>query len=329
MVFSKAWTLEKHFKDFPKPSDFKLQEIKLPEIKDGEVLLEALFLSVDPYMRSYSFVVMKEGDIMIGSQVARVVESKNSAFPVGDFVISSAGWTTHSISDGKNLEPLLRNWPKHLPKSLALGTIGMPGLTAYFGLFEVCHLKEGDTILVNAAAGAVGSVVVQIAKIKGCKVVGCAGTDVKVAYLKEIGCDEAFNYKTVSSLEEALKKASPSGYDCYFDNVGGAFSRVALLQMKQYGRIALCGAISVYNDTAPQIGTYPVVSFILKELKMEGFIVTRWKDKSEEALKQLMTWVVEGKLKYHEHITEGFDNMPTGFLGMLKGENTGKAIIKV
>ncbi|XP_030048222.1 prostaglandin reductase 1 isoform X2 [Microcaecilia unicolor] len=273
MVFSKAWTLEKHFKDFPKPSDFKLQEIKLPEIKDGEVLLEALFLSVDPYMRSYSFVVMKEGDIMIGSQVAR--------------------------------------------------------LTAYFGLFEVCHLKEGDTILVNAAAGAVGSVVVQIAKIKGCKVVGCAGTDVKVAYLKEIGCDEAFNYKTVSSLEEALKKASPSGYDCYFDNVGGAFSRVALLQMKQYGRIALCGAISVYNDTAPQIGTYPVVSFILKELKMEGFIVTRWKDKSEEALKQLMTWVVEGKLKYHEHITEGFDNMPTGFLGMLKGENTGKAIIKV
>nr|XP_033782445.1 prostaglandin reductase 1 [Geotrypetes seraphini]XP_033782454.1 prostaglandin reductase 1 [Geotrypetes seraphini]XP_033782464.1 prostaglandin reductase 1 [Geotrypetes seraphini]XP_033782475.1 prostaglandin reductase 1 [Geotrypetes seraphini] len=329
MVLSKAWTLAKHFKGFPKLSDFKQQEVELPNIKDGEVLIEALFLSVDPYMRSYSSISMKEGNIMVGSQVARVVESKNSAFPVGDFVISTAGWTTHSISDGKNLQSLLCNWPEHIPKSVALGTIGMPGLTAYFGLFEVCSLKEGDTVLVNAAAGAVGSSVGQIAKIKGCKVVGCAGTDDKVAYLKQIGFDEAFNYKTVSSLEEALKKASPDGYDCYFDNVGGTFSSVALLQMKQYGRIALCGAISLYNDSAPQLGTYPVVPFILKEFRMEGFIVSRWKDKSEEALKQLMTWVVEGKLKYREQITEGFDNMPAGFLGMLKGENTGKAIIKV
>ncbi|KAG8455042.1 hypothetical protein GDO86_001314 [Hymenochirus boettgeri] len=270
---------------------------------------------------------MKEGDIMIGAQVGRVLKSKNSAFAAGTFALSDAGWSTHSISSGKDLTPLLANWPAHIPKSLALGTIGMPGLTAYFGLLEICCAKKGETVLVNGAAGAVGSLVGQIAKIIGCKVVGSAGSDEKVKYLKTIGFDEAFNYKTVSSLEEALKRASPEGYDCFFDNVGGEFTDVALHQMKKYGRIALCGAISLYNDSVPRKAPYVHVPLIMQGLRMEGFTVQRWLNRYNEGLEKLMQWVIQGKLKYHEHITKGFDNMPSAFIGMLKGDNIGKAII--
>uniref|UniRef100_A0ACB8ERE9 Uncharacterized protein n=1 Tax=Sphaerodactylus townsendi TaxID=933632 RepID=A0ACB8ERE9_9SAUR len=240
-------------------------------------------------MRAYSKRMMKEGDIMLGSQVARVAESKNSEFPVGTFVVSAAGWITYFVSNGKDLQRMIPDWPNELPRSLALGTIGPPGLTAYFGLFDVCKLKPGETVLINSAAGAVGSVAGQIAKIAGCKVVGSAGSDKKVAFLKNLGFDVAFNYKTVGSLEQTLKEASPDGYDCYFDNeplqdnlenilqhnineiqqhsgmelvakqclltakmVGGAFSSVAVEQMKTYGRIAVCGAISLYSDKEPQ-----------------------------------------------------------------------------
>ncbi|NXI01146.1 PTGR1 reductase, partial [Pachycephala philippinensis] len=332
MVIAKAWVLKKHFDGFPKTSDFDLKKIELPDLKDGgeqKLLLESVFLSVDPYMRPYSQRYMKEGDIMIGSQVARIVKSKNPAFGVGAFVVSDRGWRTHFISDGKDLLRLPSNWPESLPKSLALGTVGMPGLTAYFGLLEVCKMKPGETVLVNAAAGAVGSVVGQLAKIGGCKVVGTAGSDDKVAYLKQLGFDEAFNYKTVKSLDEALRKASPDGYDCFFDNVGGEFASVAINQMKKYGRIAVCGAISQYNDSVPQKGPYVQLPMIFKELQMEGFIVSRWDNRREEGMSTLLKWVVEGKMKYHEQVTEGFENMPMAFIGMFKGENTGKAVIKV
>ncbi|XP_009675079.1 prostaglandin reductase 1 [Struthio camelus] len=329
MVTAKAWALKKHFEGFPKTSDFDLKTIELPKLKDGEVLLESVFLSVDPYMRPYSQRDMKEGDIMLGTQVARIIESKNPAFVVGAFVVANGGWRTHFISNGKDLRCLPSSWPESLPKSLALGTVGMPGLTAYFGLLEVCKMKPGETLLVNAAAGAVGSVVGQLAKIGGCKVVGCAGSDEKVAYLKKIGFDEAFNYKTVTSLEEALHKASPNGYDCFFDNVGGEFASVAIHQMRKYGRIAVCGAISLYNDSVPQKGLYVQFPMILKELQMEGFIVHRWSNRWEEGQKALLKWVLQGKIKYHEQITEGFENMPAAFIGMLKGENLGKAIVKV
>ncbi|NXD72762.1 PTGR1 reductase, partial [Eolophus roseicapillus] len=334
MVTAKVWVLKKHFEGFPKTSDFDLKKIELPSLKDGgkwmlSLLLESVFLSVDPYMRPYSRRDMKEGDIMIGTQVARIVESKNPAFTVGVFVVARSGWRTHFISDGKDLQALPSGWPESLPRSLALGTIGMPGLTAYFGLLEVCKMKPGETVLVNAAAGAVGSVVGQLAKTGGCKVVGCAGSDDKVAYLKKIGFDEAFNYKTVTSLDEALRKASPDGYDCFFDNVGGEFASVAINQMKKYGRIAVCGAISQYNDSVPQKGPYVQMPMIFKELRMEGFLVTSWNNRWEEGLKALLKWVVEGKVKCHEQVTEGFENMPAAFIGMLKGENLGKAIVKV
>ncbi|XP_053558638.1 prostaglandin reductase 1 [Bombina bombina] len=329
MVLAKSWTMVRHFEGAPKLEDFKLIEKELPPLNDEELLLESVFLSVDPYMRPYSKMALKEGDVMLGSQVARVVESKNPAFPVGGYYVGHAGWTTHFISNGKDIEALPANWPENLPRSLAVGAVGMPGLTAYFGLLEICKPKPGDVVLVNCAAGAVGSIVGQIAKIKGCKVVGSAGSEEKVAYLKEIGFDEAFNYKTVSSLEEALKRASPEGYDCYFENVGGKYADTALQQMKDFGRIAVCGAISMYNDSVPQTGPYIQPYLLFKQLRMEGFIVLRWKKNYPEGVKQLLEWVVEGKLKYSEHVTEGFENMPAGFIGMLNGENIGKAVIKV
>ncbi|KAG8455041.1 hypothetical protein GDO86_001313 [Hymenochirus boettgeri] len=329
MVVAKSWIMVQHFEGVPKPEDFKLIERELPPLKDGEVLLESDFLSVDPYMRPYSKTLLKDGDIMIGSQVARVIESKNPAFPVGGDYVGYAGWTTHFISDGKGLNALPSNWPDHVPKSLALGAVGMPGLTAYFGLLEICKPKEGDIVMVNSAAGAVGSLVGQIAKIKGCKVVGSAGTDDKLTFLKEIGFDEVFNYKTVSSLAEVLKKASPEGYDCFFDNVGGKFADAVLQQMKDFGRVAVCGAISIYNDSVPSTGPYIQPYILFKQLRMEGFLPARWDNQKAEGEKQLLEWVAEGKLKYHEHITNGFVNMPAGFMGMLRGENTGKAIIRI
>ncbi|XP_003227370.1 prostaglandin reductase 1 isoform X1 [Anolis carolinensis] len=329
MVRAKTWILKKHFDGFPKHSDFELKETELPPLKDGEVLLQAEFFSVDPYLRPYSKTKMKEGDKVIGSQVAKILESKNPKYPAGAFVVSQSGWTTHVISDGTGLWLIPSNWPQNLSKSLALGTVGMPGMTAYFALSEICRIKPGEIIMINAAAGAVGTVVGQLAKLKGCKVVGCAGSDDKVAFLKELGFDEVFNYKTVGSLAEALKKASPEGYDCYFDNVGGAFSSVVLEQMRKFGRIAVCGMISLYNDKEPQQGPYIQWNILAKELCMEGFLVQRWENRKDEALMALLKLVVEGKLKCPEHTTKGFDNLPAAFMGMLKGENTGKAIVKV
>ncbi|CAD7687450.1 unnamed protein product [Nyctereutes procyonoides] len=328
MVHAKSWTLKKHFEGSPTHSNFELKTVELPSLKNGEVLLEALFLTVDPYMR-VAAKRLKEGDMMMGQQVARVVESKNSAFPAGTVVVASSGWTSHSISDGKDLEKLPTEWPDTVPVSLALGTIGMTGLTAYFGLLDICGVKGGETVMVNAAAGAVGSVVGQIAKLKGCKVVGAAGSDEKVAYLKKLGYDVAFNYKTIKSLEETLRKASPDGYDCYFDNVGGEFSNIVIPQMKKFGRIAICGAISTYNSTRPLPPGPPPENIIYQQLRMEGFIVNRWQgDVRQKALKDLLTWVIEGKIQYHEYIIEGFENMPAAFMGMLKGDNLGKTIVK-
>ncbi|XP_058237437.1 prostaglandin reductase 1-like [Hemibagrus wyckioides] len=328
MFQAKFWTLRQHFVGFPKHSDFELKEEKLPELQDGEVLLEVVFLSVDPYMRPFSRSRMKEGDTMIGTQVSKVVQSRNPHYPVGSYVVANCGWRTHSLSDGSDLRMIHSDWPKDLPMSLALGTVGMPGLTALYGLEEICKLKPGETLLVNAAAGAVGSVAGQIAKIKGCRVVGCAGLDRKVSYLKELGFDYAFSYKTISSLKDTLLEAAAQGYECYFENVGGEFSSVALTQMKEFGRIAVCGNIATYNDTELQTGPYIHTLMNIRQLRMEGFMVNRWMHKDHDSLQRLLDWVKEGKLQCKEHVTEGFDNMPAAFMAMLNGANTGKAIIK-
>ncbi|KAH0517198.1 Prostaglandin reductase 1 [Microtus ochrogaster] len=309
MVRAKSWTLKKHFEGFPTDSNFELKTTELPPLNNGGssiIIIVVIFIiiswagsNMEAFLLSsgkhrIASKRLKEGDKMMGEQVARVVESKNPAFPTGTVVVAFLGWTSHSISDGNELRKLPAEWPDKLPLSLALGTVGMPGLTAYFGLLDICGVKGGETVMVNAAAGAVGSVVGQIAKLKGCKVVGAAGSDEKVNYLKKLGFDVAFNYKTVKSLEEALRTASPDGYDCYFDNVGGEFSNTVIAQMKTFGRIAICGAISQYNLTGPRSQGPPPEAVIYQQLRMEGFLVTRWQgDVRQKALIDLMNWVSE------------------------------------
>merc|ERR1719341_751820 len=274
----------------------------------------------------------------VGGQVAKVIESKNSKYPIGSYVVSYSGWASHThlkkdeLNDasGFGTAPILD--VGDLPKSLALGILGMPGNTAYFGFLELCVPKEGDTVVVNGAAGAVGSAVVQIAKIKGCRVIGFAGSAAKVAWVKGLGADYVFNYKT-DSIDESLKAAAPNGINCYFDNVGGKFTAEVLPHMAQFGRISICGAISTYNDESKGIGKvtmdspYSEGAILWKQLRVEGFIVSRWGARWNEGLNKMLQWVKEGKLKYKETVTQGFENMPTAFIGLFSGDNTGKAIV--
>jgi len=274
---------------------------------------------------------------MIGSQVARIVDSKNKEFPVGKLVVANYGWRDYTIDGGKRLKQASLTAPTYLlpelgdlPSSLGLGVLGMPGNTSYFGLLEVCTPKEGETVVISGAAGAVGSHVGQIAKIKGCRVIGFAGSDEKCEWLtKEMGFDHALNYKTVNA-RKALKEVAPQRIDCYFDNVGGELSSVILNQMNRFGRIAVCGAISSYNDDPFKLPKVAILqpTFVFNELKMEGFLVNRWVPRWSEGIEQNLKWIREGKIKYRETVTDGFENIFDGFVGMLRGENTGKAIVK-
>uniref|UniRef100_A0A336LLS4 Prostaglandin reductase 1 n=1 Tax=Culicoides sonorensis TaxID=179676 RepID=A0A336LLS4_CULSO len=335
MVKAKTWIKANEWTGVPKFEDLKLSEVDLPELKDREVLVEAEYLSVDPYHWAFS---LTPGNVMIGGQVAKVIESKNEKFTVGSYLYGHFGWRTHTIfnPDVKDIfgEPyLLPDWSP-LPRSLGLGVLGMPGNTAYFGFLELCQPKAGETLLVNAAGGAVGSLVGQIGKLKGLKVIGIAGTDAKCEWItKELGFDHAINYKTQDVATE-LDKVAPNGIDCYFDNVGGEQSSIIFEKMNQFGRISVCGSISCYGSLVTGPKTYvkvPAVQpmFVFKQLKMEGFIVSRWLDRWMEGIMQMADWIKEGKIKYHETITEGFEKMPEAFIGMLNGSNTGKAVIKV
>ncbi|KAF0294875.1 Prostaglandin reductase 1 [Amphibalanus amphitrite] len=334
---AEKFTLVRHFDGYPKTTDFKLESEELPPLKDGEVLCEAEFLSVDPYMRPYT-MSMTPPFTMIGGQVAKVVESRNAKYPAGSYVIGQLGWRSRivvlpatpgpdkSSAAGLELLPDMGG----LPHSYALGVCGMPGVSAYFGFLELCQPKEGETVVVTGAAGAVGSLVGQIAKIKGCRVIGFAGTDDKCAWLRELGYDVAINYKTCPDIDAALKEAAPKGVDCYFDNVGGMLSHRVRQQMNLFGRVSCCGAISSYNAKTGEGATVPVPepAIVFKQLKIEGFIVRRWWHRKDEAISQMAAWVREGKIKVQEHVTEGFHKMPQAFIGMLKGDNTGKAIVK-
>lgn len=218
-----------------------------------------------------------------------------------------------------------------LPSSLGLGLLGMPGNTAYFGFLDICKPKEGEVVVVSGAAGAVGNLVGQIAKIIGCKVIGIAGSDGKCEWLtREIGFDHAINYKT-ESIAEVLKKFAPNGIDCYFDNVGGAISSVVINQMRDFGRISVCGSISSYNLPYAEWPKVPILqpTFVFKQLKMEGFLVTRFWNEWFDGIAQMKQWTAEGKLKYRETITDGFENMPQALIDMLEGKNFGKAVVKV
>jgi prostaglandin reductase 1 len=251
---------------------------------------------------------------------------------VGKIVFAQAGWRTHTIVNPSKIKNfgdfyvLDFNFENVAP-SLALGAAGMPGNAAYFGFLEICQPKEGETVLISTAAGAVGSLVGQIAKIKGCRVIGLTSSETKCRWLEqELGFDVAINYK-MSDLRIALKEAAPKGIDCYFDNVGGEISAFVIEQMNLFGRISVCGAISGYNDQEIFVAAQQK-NFVWNQLKMEGFYVYRWVDRWVEGVNQMLEWIKEGKIKYHETVTNGFDNMPQAFIDLLDGRNFGKAIIK-
>nr|XP_023022658.1 prostaglandin reductase 1-like [Leptinotarsa decemlineata] len=333
MVKAKVFIFEHYFDGYPKETDLRLVEEELPPIKEGEFLAEAVFLSVDPYMRAYS-VRLPLGIPFIGAQVARIIESKNVDFPVGRYVLGNFDWRSHTICDGKALkghmftqDPYILPDFGDLPVSLALGILGMPGNTAYFGVTEVLQPKKGDTVVISGAAGAVGNIAGQICKIIGCTVIGIAGSEEKGRWLvDELGFDYFINYKT-QNLEEALKKVAPQGIDCYFDNVGGDVSFTIMNQMNRFGKIAVCGAISGYNEQNPKI--LPLqYTMVFNELKLQGFHVHRWLNRWMDGILQNLEWIKEGKLKYHETVTDGFENMFKAFLGQMKGETVGKPIVK-
>jgi hypothetical protein len=317
----------------PKETDFQLVESPVPHPGAGEVLVRTLILSVDPYMRgrmngaaSYARAV-QPGEVMVGGVVGRVEESNDPRLSQGDIVEGMLGWQDYAVSSAKALRKLD---PNVAPISTALGVLGMPGLTAYFGLLDICKPQPGETVVVSGAAGAVGSLVGQIARIKRCRAVGIAGTNVKVRYLtSELGFDAAFNYKDTSDYYAKLKELCPNGIDVYFDNVGGEISDAAMRLINTRARVAVCGQISQYNAQQPEMGPRWMGQLIAKQAKVEGFLVFQFADRYEEGLRQLSTWLREKKIKYHEEVAEGLENAPKAFIGMMQGSNIGKQLVKV
>ena len=245
---------------------------------------------------------------------------------MGSVVVGALPWQEYSLSDGQGLQPIPAD---QAPLSYFLGLLGMPGITAYFGLLDICQPKAGETVVVSGAAGAVGLVVGQIAKIKGCRVIGIAGSDEKLAYLKELGFDEGINYKTTPDMAQALAAAAPKGVDCYFDNVGGPITDAVYSLLNKHARIALCGQISNYNATEVPMGPRPEGKLLVTSSRLQGFIVSDYLPRWPEAVTQLSAWYQQGHLKFQETITEGFDQLPAAFMGLFQGENTGKAVVKV
>ncbi|KAL3852386.1 hypothetical protein ACJMK2_016037 [Sinanodonta woodiana] len=319
------WILYAKFAGEPSPGNFKLLEEDVDEnLEDGEVICQAVYLSVDPYMRLYNVEV---GNVFSGEQVAKVILSKNPDFKVGCLVQGYLGWRNVTKVTDPSIIKLIPQLGDLSP-SLALGTLGMPGFTAYVGVLNVLKVKAGETFVVTSAGGAVGTVAGQIAKLKGCKVIGFAGSKEKCDLIKEYGFDYAFNYKEVT-LEQALSEAAPEGVDCYFDNVGGEFTNNILSFMNTNGRIAVCGTMSTYTmDENQPSGLLPYRTILLKALMVQGFHVFSFNAEWPACLNEMIQWVKEGKIKYQETITDGFGNMVDAFIGLFKGTNIGKAIVK-
>ena len=295
------------------------------------MLVKNLWLSLDPYMRgrmndTKSYAAKQEiGEVMIGGTVGQVLESKNSRYAKGDYVLAQFGWQLYGCSDGKGLNKVDAG---RVPLSAYLSVLGMPGVTAWTGLLDICQPKEGETVVVSAASGAVGSVVGQIAKLKGCRAVGIAGGKVKCDYVThELGFDACVDYKA-GRLNEDLKAAAPKGIDCYFENVGGEILDAVLRRMNPFSRIAVCGLISQYNATEPY-GVKAFQSILTNRVKVQGFIVSDRMELWAKALPELGGWVASGKIKYRETVAQGLENAPKAFIGLLKGENLGKQLVKL
>ena len=317
----------------PKPPDFALVEAPVPQPGDGEVLSRVVYLSVDPYMRgrmsgvrSYADPV-NLGEVIVGGTVSKVIESRHPRFVPGDYAVGMLGWQEYGVAPGDQLRKID---PKLAPLSTALGVLGMPGLTAYFGLLEVGKPQPGDTVIVSGAAGAVGSIAGQIAKVKGCRVVGIAGTDTKVEWLtRELRFDAAFNYKTSGDYHGTLSELCPRGVDVYFDNVGGAITDAVFRLINPRARIAICGQISQYNLERPEMGPRLLTQILVRTARVEGFLVFQFASRYKEGIEQMARWLGEGKLHYREEFAEGLENAPAAFIGMLSGANMGKQLVKV
>lgn len=317
----------------PKEDDFKLVEVPVPKPEKGELLVRNIYMSVDPYMRGRmdeyeSYVApFQLGAVMSGGAVGQVVEAKNGSFNVGDYVLSDQGWREYFTTNGSSLQKID---PAIAPIQSFLGTVGMPGLTAYVGLLDIGQPKEGETVFVSAAAGAVGSVACQIAKIKGCRVIGSAGSQEKVDWLMgELGVDAAFNYKEVGKLIPELKKHCPDGIDIYFENVGGEHLEASLHLMNNYGRLVMCGSISDYNETKPPPGPRNLGYVVTKRLTLKGFIVSDHFDQLPQFYSDMRGWIEAATMKRRETIHEGIENAPKAFIGLFQGTNIGKMLVKI
>lgn len=317
---------------FPKGSDFRLEETPVPAAAAGECVVQAGYLSVDPYMRgrisgrkSYAAPV-PIGGVIVGRAAGKVVESRSDRFAAGDYVVGDVGWQEYAALSASGLRKVD---PSVAPLSAWVGVLGMPGLTAYCGLLHVAGVKAGETVCVSAAAGAVGSVVGQIAKIKGCRAVGIAGSAEKCRWLRETaGFDAAIDYKT-EDVFSALKTACPDGIDVYFENVGGPVTDAVFPHLNERSRIAVCGQISQYNAVDAPQGPRLLWHFIVKRIRAEGFLVFEFADRYAEALRDLAAWVGSGEIKYRETIAEGIENAPEAFMSMLRGGNMGKQLVKL
>jgi NADPH-dependent curcumin reductase CurA len=317
---------------YPTEDNFEVVETPIPQLREGQVLLRTLWLSLDPYQRgrmndtaSYA-PPLRIGDVVVGGTVCKVVASRRHDLAEGDIVQGNTGWQTYVVSDGSALRKLD---PQLAPISTALGVLGMPGLTAYHGLFEIGQPKPGDTVVVSAASGAVGAIVGQLAKMMGCYAVGIAGSGQKIDYVvNELGFDSGINYKTEDVLSQ-LTAMCPRGVDVYFDNVGGPILDAVLAVIADSARIAVCGQISQYNVQAPEEGVHNLRNLVGRRARMEGFLVTQFTSRSEEARQRLTQLVNSGTLKYREDVVEGLENAPRAFMGLMTGENFGKLLIKV
>lgn len=319
-------------KGTPTIANFRFENIELPEVQTGELLLQGMYYSVDPYMRgrmndvkSYSPPFQIDNAIE-GGVVAKVIESKSANFKAGDIVLGALPWRKQMVASEKAVQKIDTGIA---PPSYYLGILGMPGLTAYFGLMDIGKPKAGETVVVSGAAGAVGVVVGQIAKIQGCRVIGIAGTDEKIALLKkDFSFDDAINYKTTSNLKAAIAELCPKGVDIYFDNIGGEISDAVVANINFHARIPLCGQISLYNSTEQPVGPRLQPMLLTRSVLLQGFIISNFQSRFPEGVQHLAQWVKEGKLKFTETIVHGFDQLPTGLLGLFKGENTGKMIVE-
>jgi NADPH-dependent curcumin reductase CurA len=310
----------------PKESDFEVRDAAAREPADGEVVVRNVFVSVDPYMRSRMSGIrtyvgpFEVGEVIDGGAVGRVVESRHPGFKSGDWVTSQLGWCESGIVAGDRLRKLD---PSLAPPSTALGALGMPGFTAWVGLVDIGQVKEGETIYISGAAGAVGSTAAQIALRKGLRVIGSAGSPKKVDWLRSLGI-EAFDYH-----ETPAKEALADGIDVYFDNVGGTQLEAALFALRPFGRIIACGSISRYNDERPEPGPRNLAYIVTKRLRMQGFIIRDHSARYADFLREVGPWVGAGELECRETIVEGIENVPTAFAGLFRGDNTGKMLVRV